>query len=377
MNKMRLYKVTLEPKDWFFFGGNTTFDNGVKTSYIARSTFFPQQTALLGMIRYQLLKQSDLLFGQGGSPNSAEVKSLIGEESFSMTKSEQTFGDILELSPVFLEEYEDNEEKHVVRELFPIKLTKSYDLSFESNVRVCMTYREKKKLVNDNGTFHPKDYDNYEMYGDKDGRTISTNDVFKTRMQVGITKNTDHKPEEDEKEGNFFKHMMIRFCKDKDCKTTFRFAFYVKLYNQVLKSDFVFLGAERSCFDMKASPIDGTDLTQIFLMNHPSKPEQGEIEILSPTYVEKFDELNDLCDFHWSFLTPFRNLTFAKNGQGKLNSGKVSYNRSETCYNMLNTGSILFFDEKNRKEIESLLDDKHLQSIGYNYYNSMNNQKTE
>ena len=56
---MKVFKVTLEPKDWFFFGGSSTFDNGTKTSYIAHSLLFPQQTALLGMIRYQLLKQNN------------------------------------------------------------------------------------------------------------------------------------------------------------------------------------------------------------------------------------------------------------------------------------------------------------------------------
>lgn len=377
MNGMKIYKVTLEPKDWFFFGGNTTFDNSVKTSYIAHSTLFPQQTALLGMIRYQLLKQNNLLFGQGRTPESEAVKELIGEKSFSMDESEQAFGAISEISPVFLEEYEDDENKHAVRELFSTSMTDSYDLSLDSDVRVFMTDKEKSLLVNDHDSYNPKKYSNYMAYNACDGKSLLVSDIFEFRMQIGITKNTAFKPEEGEKEGKFFKHKMVRFRKAKDGNTTFRFAFYVKLNNEELKSDFVFLGAERSCFDMKVGLVAGTDLTQLYLQNHPSKQEEGRIEIISPTYVEHFDELNDLCDFHWSFLTPFRNLTFVKNGQGKLNSGKVSYNRGETCYNMLSAGSVLFFDEKNREEIELLLSNEHLQSIGYNYFNSMNNKKTE
>ena len=100
-NEMRIYKVTLEPEDWFFFGGGSTFDNGTKTSYIAHSMLLPQQTALLGMIRYQLLKQHNLLFGQGGSPEMSEVKKLIGERSFIMKdNSQHAYGDILGISPV-------------------------------------------------------------------------------------------------------------------------------------------------------------------------------------------------------------------------------------------------------------------------------------
>lgn len=376
---MKVFKVTLEPKDWFFFGGGTTFDNGTKTSYIAHSLLFPQQTAILGMIRYQLLKQNNLLFGYGGKPDDGQVIKLIGEKSFSMRDDNQkTYGDILGLSPVFLEEYEDRGDKRVIRELFPLALTNSYNLSFDTKVRVFMTDREKNVLIDDNKSFKAKKYDNYKFYGDKDGDSLSIEKIFETRMQVGITKNTDYIPEEGEKEQNFYKHEMVRFRKNKKENTTFRYAFYVKLNSQEIKKDFVFLGAERSCFDMVVSEVIGeTDLKQIYLESHPSMHEQGRIELLSPTYVEDFDELEKLCNFHWSYATSFRNITFNKEGKGKLNSGNVCYNRGETCYNMLCAGSVLFFDETNRNKVERLLSNEHLQSIGYNFYDSMNNNNTK
>ncbi len=378
MNEMRIYKVTLEPEDWFFFGGGSTFDNGTKTSYIAHSMLLPQQTALLGMIRYQLLKQHNLLFGQGGSPEMSEVKKLIGEKSFIMKdNSQHAYGDILGISPVFLEEY-NIQNKQAVRKLFPLSLTNSYSLSFNDNVRVYMTDREKKLLIDDNDSFNAKKYDNYMKYSDKDGQSILTTDIFERRMQIGITKNTDYKTEEGEDEGNFFKHEMVRFRKDKVKNTSFRFAFYVKLSSNDLKTDFVFLGAERSCFNMMVSLEEGTDLKQIFLEDTPSPSKTKEsIEILSPTYVEDIETLESLCDFHWSYITSFRNLTYNKDGKGKLNSGNVSYNRGATSYNMLCAGTVLFFDESKRNNIEELLNDEHLQSIGYNYFNSMNNNKTK
>lgn len=376
---MKVFKVTLEPKDWFFFGGSSTFDNGTKTSYIAHSLLFPQQTALLGMIRYQLLKQNNLLFDHGGKPDDYQVIKLIGEKSFSMRDDNQkTYGDILGLSPVFLEEYKDGDEKSVTRKLFPLALTNSYNLSFGKDVKVFMTDRVKKLLIDDSESFEYKSYDNYMKYGDKDGNSLLSYDIFETRMQVGITKNTDFKPEEGEKEQNFFKHKMVRFCKNMKENTTFRYAFYVKLNSQELKKDFVFLGAERSCFDMAVNDVkDDADLKKIYLESHPLMHEQGRIELLSPTYVEDIEKLEELCNFHWSNTTTFRNITFNKDGKGKLNSGNVSYNRGEICYNMLSAGSVIFFDEANRMEIEKLLNNAHLQTIGYNYFNSMNNNKTE
>lgn len=376
---MRIFKVTLEPKDWFFFGGGSTFDNGTKTSYIAHSTLLPQQTALLGMVRYQLLKQNNLLFGHGGKADDEGVIKLIGEKSFSMRDDNQkTFGDILGLSPVFLEEYKEDDEECVVRKLFPLALTNSYNLSFEKGVKVFMTDRAKQLLIDDNRSFEYKKYDNYMKYGDKDGNSLLSDTIFETRMQVGITKNTDFKPEEGEKEQNFFKHEMVRFRKNKKDKTTFRYAFYVKLDSQKLQTDFVFLGAERSCFNMKVSEVgNGTDLMQIYLQDHLSRNDKDKLEILSPTYVEDIEKLEDLCNFHWSYSISFRNITYNKEGKGKLNSGKVSYNRGETCYNMLSAGSVIFFDEANREKIEALLNNEHFQSIGYNYYNSMYNNKTK
>ena len=376
---MKVFKITLEPKDWFFFGGSSTFDNGTKTSYIAHSLLFPQQTALLGMIRYQLLKQNNLLFGQGGKPDDDQVIKLIGKKSFSMRDDNQkTYGDILGLSPVFLEEYKDGDEKCVTRKLFPLALTNSYNLSFGKDVKVFMTDRVKKLLIDDSESFEYKNYDNYMKYGDKDGNSLLSYNIFETRMQIGITKNTDFKPEKGEKEQNFFKHEMVRFCKNKKGNTSFRYAFYVKLNTQEIKKDFVFLGAERSCFDMVVSEVkNDADLKQIYLESHPSMHEQGRIELLSPTYVEDIEKLRELCNFHWSNTTTFRNITFNKDGKGKLNSGDVSYNRGDICYNMLSAGSVIFFDEANRMEIEKLLNNTHLQTIGYNYFNSMNNNKSE
>ncbi|MFK1829260.1 type III-B CRISPR module-associated Cmr3 family protein [Bacteroides fragilis] len=57
----RHYLITLTPMDWFFFGGERTLDDGKSADYISHSNKFPQQSALLGMIRYQLLKQHNLL----------------------------------------------------------------------------------------------------------------------------------------------------------------------------------------------------------------------------------------------------------------------------------------------------------------------------
>ena len=95
------YTVILEPLAPFFFGGERTFGkrgderNG---SYLARSEYFPQQSALLGMLRRELMIQHGLLTrkirGEWGSePHKAAAKKLVGGEKFDPDRKEaQDFG---------------------------------------------------------------------------------------------------------------------------------------------------------------------------------------------------------------------------------------------------------------------------------------------
>ena len=55
---------------------------------------------------------------------------------------------------------------------------------------------------------------------------------------------------------------------------------------------------------------------------------------------------------------------------GKYKSGHISYNKQEICYNFLKAGSVLYFDEKNRSDIEALLTQDYLQNIGYNQFSN-------
>ena len=61
------FHIALTPIDKFYFGGDMTFPVGNDkndafntkfSSYIIESTYFPQQTSLLGMLRYLLLSNS-------------------------------------------------------------------------------------------------------------------------------------------------------------------------------------------------------------------------------------------------------------------------------------------------------------------------------
>ena len=105
MNKT--YLITLTPMGKFFFGGDMTFTVNGKdtdfTSYIIRSNKFPQQTSLLGMLRFLVLRNDEVVFNNSSQciTNRKEAITLIGAKSFEMSGNEGNFGVIKSISPCF------------------------------------------------------------------------------------------------------------------------------------------------------------------------------------------------------------------------------------------------------------------------------------
>lgn len=86
------YRFILTPLDRVFFGGEKTpFE---QNEYYLHSGYFPQQTGLLGLLRYFILQKSGLL----GGPQSSWA-GYIGPESFS-GQPRQQFGLVEGLSPL-------------------------------------------------------------------------------------------------------------------------------------------------------------------------------------------------------------------------------------------------------------------------------------
>lgn len=97
------YRFLLRPLDKVFFGGEKS--PFIDEDYYLRSHFMPQQTTLLGFLRYWLLLKGGLL-------QDAQRKGwteLIGQQSFSGNPS-QSFGAIQRLSPLRIAQLGDRAE---------------------------------------------------------------------------------------------------------------------------------------------------------------------------------------------------------------------------------------------------------------------------
>lgn len=71
-DKTYKYIVRLTPVGSYFFGGETTFGDGKNQNYLVRSCILPQVSAVLGVLRYEILRRNNLL--ETGAENDAEKK---------------------------------------------------------------------------------------------------------------------------------------------------------------------------------------------------------------------------------------------------------------------------------------------------------------
>ena len=108
---MKKYLITLKPLEAYLFGGDTTFGtfgDDKNSSYLVHSRLFPQQSAILGMLKKEIMTQSGVLTKKVkgewvDGKNKQEAKSLVGSSKFDiLSNSLQDFGTIKEISPIFL-----------------------------------------------------------------------------------------------------------------------------------------------------------------------------------------------------------------------------------------------------------------------------------
>ena len=321
--------VKLKPINSFFFGGDITFGEGKEVSYLAKSTLFPQQTAILGMVRKTLLRQNGLLTRKIKMESVDDKKKggeLVGFEKFKFQKEEQNFGVIKKISPLFL--MSDN---------------KRYIKKFANGWEI-----KKDKI----GYFLQKDGKDYngkeDLFSDfvsiDDNVSLKVRDIFEEIEQIGIKKDA-------QKEG-YFKKFSYKL------KDGFAFGFYIELEENKeyrFYDDIVELGAERSLFEMKLQECD--EWLEVY---------HEHLLLLSDTFIDA--NLKELTSFAVSKDINFRFIE--KNGKLKEKNEKKSKEeekkifKKSNIYRFYERGTI-FIDYKVKLK-EEIQEYKNLQKIGLN-----------
>jgi CRISPR-associated protein Cmr3 len=339
------YLITLQPLEPFFFGGEYTFgaDESRKESsrYSATSTQFPQQTALLGMLRKTMLIQNGHLTmhkkgewvdsrGRGTQDHNYDnAKKLVGTEAFSYEKAID-LGVIEQISPLFIQTKERNYVVNAKDDGLKLK---------ELAGAVSLGRGGQKAFFFEN--FDAKNH-NHSAFVSTDNRRKNFSDFFEEVERVGIKKSQGGETENDA----FFRKKSY-YPKDGES-----FAFFATFSDSIVweKESIVTLGADQSSFRLSIEETS-TDFKKMFNESYEAQT-NSRVVLASETLLSK--EAYEACSFVYGSRQPYRQLTDAKHG------------KKSKRYYLLERGSVLYTEQL--ETLEKELNQAHLQTIGINHY---------
>ncbi len=344
------YQILLTPVEAYFFGGEkhskkAGSNSGFEMDFFVRSELYPQQTTLLGVLRYYLLMKYRYLNPQKiGKTN--EANQLIGESSFSYTNSarKQEFGKIKQISPLYFEKndsyFHNESQKYLISPFdYQFRLKKDYGEYMLDGYDAKKGYTSVLMNITDNSVV------DFFQDGNK-----SPDFVFIQVDSVGNKKGEKGKSEDD----GFYKQIMYKL------NTNWSFSFEAEI-DLKLEEDHKFLsfGAEKQVFSFSIKKID--DFTDLKLPL--AKKDLPAIFSISDCFV--WEELwNDVL-FAVNESISFRNLQSSNSSQNYSSFSK-GYKLSKR-YNLLKRGSILYFENKEkRNNAIALFSNTNSENIGFN-----------
>lgn len=361
---MNKYLIRLTPLGKFFFGGDLIFpvgsnekdpDNEKFSSYIIESNKFPQQTSLLGMMRYVLLRMHPEVFSTQEDRITAPDKAskLIGTKSFSVNEHHtlNDFGKLIALHPCFL----------IKEDTVFLPLPKDYDLKpdFTKNIALGV-YNGCYIQVPEIRGYNPKDFRERRYVNSKTGDLISEDSIFQKDIRIGISKSFDGKSKDGDK--GFYKQISYRL------KDNFCFAFVAET-NCVLSQDsseIVSLGGDSSKFLLTASLLPDKDVSDLEYPQISSYKASGKTRVilLSDAFITKSDLVKSCFQ-----ITDTVSLRFLKTSIETKSYNVVGREVKRSCkYQLYERGSVFYFDcEHDAENFISYMEAKQeFKQIGYN-----------
>lgn len=356
---MARYQIALTPVDKFFFGGDITFKaegrdelNEDFQSYIIQSGKFPQQTSLLGMLRFLILRNDPDCFRDGRITDKAKAAGLIGPESFAVNSSEAAPGKPKDFG--------------VIRSISRCRVqVVSHEgvssLDFKPLYRKSISWTDQKAYLNDHPVVMPVlDYSPKEGLKSvlSDGvREYGLDEVFEEDRRIGINRDVSTGKTDD---GALFKQISYRF-KNVDGRS-FRFAFEAEVDAVDLESysgQVISVGGDNSWFvlDVKALQAAAEVPARNDLM----------ITLLSPAFIPRKALLR--ARFGITSLISFRFLQTKVDQTGEYSILNKNMLRSKK-YKLYAAGSQFFFEYADQKaDFISILEaQEDFRQIGYNEY---------
>ena len=328
------YFIKLKPLNPFYFGSTKSFDDNrvnenYKKPYFLKGNLYPQQTAILGMLRKKILEDNGVLVENVKRNNEQKNKEKEYIGKITNDLSESTFGKIENISSVqiYIEDmpyyyYEDNKE--------------------EKKAKFC----KEKNFTNRNGEkkllkYNPKNFEEY-FKRFENGNRKSKDEIFTEVTEFGIDKQ-----KKEEEDNSLFKKQRYLF-KEKNIY----FGLYVVLKDTDIKNGFVQLGDKYSIFYLEVEKKEKK-------LEIDENRDNNLILFTSDMYIEQ-DDLSKLLELSEGMILKNNKFKFINDDNDKFYKNKKSQN-------LIKRGSILI----SNKEILDILKDKKYENykkVGFNDY---------
>ena len=356
---MSRYQIALTPVDKFFFGGDMTFKaegrgelNEDFQSYVIQSGRFPQQTSLLGMLRFLILRNDPACFRNGRITDKAKATVLIGPGSFAVNSSEAAPGKPKDFG--------------VIRSLSRCRVqVVSHEgvssLDFKPLYRKSISWTDQEAYLNDHPVVIPVlDYSPKEGLKSvlSDGvREYGLDEVFEEDRRIGISRDVSTGKTDD---GALFKQISYRF-KNVDGQS-FRFAFEAEVDAVDLESysgQVVSVGGDNSWFVLDVKALKAS-------VEVPARDDLT-ITLLSPAFIPRKALLR--TRFGITSLISFRFLQTKVAQAGEYSILNKEMPRSDK-FVLYAAGSQFFFENAAQKAgfVQILEAQEDFRQIGYNEY---------
>lgn len=339
------YLVKFRPLEPYAFGTDQSFkykgvSNMAKETYFVRSKKLPEQTTILGALRYLFLQNKGLLRTDFNytQEERMQMNALIGAESFSFErKSKQEFGVLHRISPVFLI---DTDNHPLVKNPFHNTSSEAKYQPMEIEEKEYHTSAGILKLPA-KGEYHAKKGYAGGYYNLSNGKIIPDDKIFDSKIFTGNRKNSEEQKDED----GYFKREVYTL------NDHYQFAVYVDAAYMPEKG-IVFMGQKKSTFLVTAEETKDDNLEEQVQNAFREGPEW--FYALSDLVVTEAPVYNSFCIVEQKKIQNLETVYSEKNHTKRLR-------KSPKQYNLIQSGSVFF------SHCPINIDNENHKQIGYNY----------
>lgn len=356
---MRTYRIIFTPTEPYFFGNEKTFRFDSKVlgqydnPYFIRSERTPAQTTVFGAVRYLLLKNRKSDFS--GYPDGYD--NIIGSDSWKITETNQDFGKIKGISPIFLYRQDSGDKDgiylHAPLDHYHNRARDKNKPDIYTPFALCDIEKDAANRQ------YSKDYDPKEGLVDgymniNSGEIVDSGNIFGTTVRVGIdVKKSD---------SAFFKKEYGYL------KKNWSFGIYLDIDDNyceecrkegkpIIEDASVYLGQNKAAFKVSFAEAKND------LASAENLIADNTIYCISDIYAS-----SDVYNYSSFSITNTRDHRSLETEKAKDSNGRPQIHKGDKLYRLISAGSVLCFnDDVKRNAITSALMNEHCQTVGMNH----------